>query len=211
MNTTQPNPTELLDPDLPEFDRPPPAPMELLDRWFEDAATHGVLEPHALAFATVDRDGRPSNRIVRVLHTTGRGLVFTSHSGSRKGRDLAETGRASGVHYWRELGRQIIVNGTAHILPDNESDDLWLDRAPGTRPMSVATQQSAVLQDQHELLGRARALAEVGQPLPRPRTWVGYELTAESIEFWHVGVERLHRRLHYDLADGRWSTSLLQP
>lgn len=211
MSTTQPNRADLIDPDLPEFEGPPPAPMELLNRWFHDATTHRVVEPHALALATVDHGGRPSNRIVRVLHTTARGLVFTSHSGSQKGRDIAETGRVSGVHYWRELGRQIIVSGTAHMLPDDESDALWLDRPPGTRPMSVATRQSAVLCDQHKLLARARELTEIGRPLPRPRTWVGYELTAESIEFWHVGVERLHRRLRYDSAGSRWSSTLLQP
>jgi len=211
VSRRRPSLAEVLDPAMPEFEQPPSTPMELLHQWSQDAVSHGIAEFDALAFATVDHNGQPSNRMIRILYITGCGLVFTSHSGSRKGRDIAETGRAAGVYYWPELGRQIVVTGIVRLLPDEQSEHLWSVRSPGTHPMSVATQQSAVLEDQHELLTRARELADADQPLQRPPTWVGYEFVAESVEFWHVGAERLHRRLRYDLAGSWWSTTLLQP
>lgn len=201
----------VLDPSVPEFEAPPPAPMVLLEQWFAHAREHGVTEPDALALATVDAAGTPSTRIVRILHTTDRGLVFTSHAVSPKGRDIAATGRVSGVLYWRETQRQVIVGGTVAVLPAAESEALWSARSPSTHPMSVATWQSAPMPDERELLDRARGLAAPGGPLPRPESWVGYEIVPGTVEFWHVGVERLHRRLRYDHGGTGWRTVRLQP
>jgi pyridoxine/pyridoxamine 5'-phosphate oxidase len=122
-----------------EFDVPPTDPIDLFRAWFDGAKQDGVREPGALALATADARGRPSNRIVQIIDVTGTDLVFTSHAGSRKGRDLAATGRASGVLYWRETSRQVVLTGPVHRMPDAESDALWDARPIGTHPMSPRT------------------------------------------------------------------------
>lgn len=50
--------------ELPEFDAAPDEPLPLLERWLRSADARGVREPRALALATADAAGRPSNRIV---------------------------------------------------------------------------------------------------------------------------------------------------
>src|SRR5437016_185157 len=93
-----------VDLEFPEYDGPPEEPFTLLQRWMAAAEARGVREPRALALATSGLRGRASNRIVAVTALDYRGLVFTTHSTSRKGRELAATGWASGVLYWRETG-----------------------------------------------------------------------------------------------------------
>lgn len=194
-----------------EFGTPPADPMGLFRAWFDGALAHGVREPGALALATADARGRPSNRIVQVLQVRTAGLVFTSHAGSRKGRELAATGWASGVLYWRETGRQAIVTGPVSPLPDAESDALWAARPAGTHPMSVASHQSAPLPDEDALREQALRLARAGRPLARPAAWLGYLLTPESIEFWQASPDRLHRRLRYERSGHGWTVTRLQP
>ena len=121
---------------------PPADPIELVRHWFKTAVEDGVSEPGVLSLATVNRAGRPSNRVVQTIRITDRGLVFASYSTSPKGRDIAETGWASGVLYWREARRQVILTGQAEQLSAAESDDLWWARSPQVHPMSVATAQS---------------------------------------------------------------------
>lgn len=200
-----------LRPAAPEFSAPPADPMGLVRAWFDGALDHGVREPGALALATADARRRTSNRIVQVLDVRATGLVFTSHAGSRKGRDLAATGWASGVLYWRETGQQVIVTGPTHPLPDAESDALWAARPVGTHPMSVVSQQSTPLPDEDALRARALQLGRTGLPLPRPVTWLGYLLEPASVEFWQAGPDRLHRRLRYERAGPGWRTDRLQP
>lgn len=200
-----------LPPAAPEFSAPPADPMGLVRAWFDGALADGVREPGALALATADARGHTSNRMVHLLEVRDTGLVFTSNAGSRKGRDLAATGWASGMLYWRETGRQMIVTGPTHPLPDAESDALWAARPVGTHPMSVLSQQSAPLPDEDALRARALQLGRTGLALPRPVAWLGYLLEPASVEFWQIDPDRLHRRLRYERAGPGWRTDRLQP
>lgn len=196
---------------MPEFYTPPDEPVSLLRRWFDDAIADGVREPGALSLATSDAKGSVSNRIVKIISITSRGVIFTSHTDSQKGQDLAVRPWASGVLYWRELDKQIIITGPVDQLSGPESDELWTARPVGTHPMSVASHQSSPLDDEETLRAEAMRLAAVGEPLPRPARWVGYLLVPAIVEFWHVGTDRLHLRLRYERAGSSWMARRLQP
>ena len=193
-----------------EFDEFPEDPVSLLRRWFELAVPRGVREPGALALATVARSGRPSSRMVQLSRITGRGIVFATHAGSRKGIEFAETGRWAGTFYWRETNQQISLAGHVERLGDAEADALWAVRPAPANAMSVATRQSELLTDERELLDRARSLEQAG-PLERPSTWLAYELVADEVEFWQSSPDRLYRRLRYDLDGTGWTARRLQP
>ncbi len=194
-----------------EFSTPPAEPMGLVQAWFDSAVANAAQRPGAMALATADARGQASNRMVAMLAIRDTGLVFATHAGSRKGRDLAETGWASGVLYWREVGRQVIVTGPTHPLPDTESDAIWAARPVSALPMSVATQQSAPLLDEDALRARARELSRAGAALPRPATWLGYLLEPASVEFWQTDPDHLYPRLRYERAEPGWRIDRLQP
>ncbi len=190
---------------------PPAGPMSTLVAWFDEAKTTGVREPGVLALATTSPAGRVSNRIVQTIRLTEDGLLFTSHGGSQKGRDIAATGWSCGVLYWRESGRQVVLSGPTAPLSAEDSDRLWNARPVSTHPMSVAAEQSAPLDDEDKLRAEALRLAEPGEALPRPEQWLGYLLTPDTVEFWEAAPDRLHRRLRYDRTDDGWTWTRLQP
>lgn len=193
-----------------EFDQPPADPIALFGAWF-DAAKQTVREPGVVALATANAEGVVSNRIVQTIKVTDTGWVFTSHAGSQKGQDIAATGWASGVFYWRETSRQLIIAGPVTRLSDADCDELWFARHPSTHPMSVAAEQSAPLEDEEALRARAQQLADDGQTLARPSAWLGYELVPSIVEFWQGSPDRLHRRLRYDRNGNGWTSRRLQP
>lgn len=197
--------------DFPEYDEPPAEPMGLARQWIEQATARGVREPLALGLATVDAHGRPSSRMVAVVRATGRGLLFTSHSTSRKGRELAANNWASGVLYWRETGQQLTVSGPVEQCDDAESDDLWFGRAIPLHAMSAASRQSEPLEDVARLRAEAGRLEAAGTALPRPDRYVGYLLRPAAVEFWCADPDRLHRRLRYERDGDGWRAQRLQP
>lgn len=197
--------------DFPEYDAPPAEPMGLAQAWLATAEERGVREPRALALATADPKGRASTRIVAILSATGRGLVFASHASSRKGREIAATGWASGLLYWRETGQQLIISGPVERMDDAEADALWYARPTPLHAMSVASHQSDSLADVAELRREAERLAASGTPLPRPERFAAYRLVPAEVEFWSAAADRLHRRLHYVLEDREWTVRRLHP
>ncbi len=196
--------------DSSEFQNLPADPIEFFRTWFDAAPDRGVREPGALALATADVAGRTSSRIVQINAVTDRGLVFTSHDNSRKGRELAARPWASGVLYWRETGQQIVLAGPVERLPDTEADELWFSRPVQTHAMSTVSRQSEILDDEAGLRAESARLSALGV-LPRPAPFAGYLLAPESVEFWQSRQDRLHLRLVYLRTDGGWTTRRLQP
>lgn len=194
------------------FSSPPAEPMGLLRDWFDAARHKGARDPQHMALATANARGQASNRTVSLIAVRDTGIVFATHSNSPKGRDLAETGWASGVLYWREVLRQVIVSGPTRPLPTDEAEELWAARPVAMHPMSVLSKQSAPLEDEALLRAQAQNLARAGDPLPRPPTWLGYLLEPASVEFWQSGdPDRLYQRLLYEPDNPGWRTSRLQP
>lgn len=203
--------TGSLDVGFPEFVTPPADPIAVLAEWLDRATRVGVREPRALALATVDAAGRPSSRTVAINEIHPAGPVFSTHAGSRKGREMAAGGRVSGVLYWRETSQQIILAGRPERLPDTEADRLWFSRPAFTHAMSVASRQSEELTDVDALRSRARELSDRGRALPRPDGYGAYLIRAQTIEFWADGTDRLHERLAYELGSDGWRARRLQP
>lgn len=202
--------TGVVDLDFAEYATPPPEPMPLVQAWVSAAVERGVREPLALALATADRRGRASTRIVAVTEVSARGLLFTTHSTSRKGREIAETGWASGLLYWRETAQQLSVSGPVVALDDADNDRLWQRRAPQLHTMTTASWQSDPLDDPRRLQDEADRLA-ADVPLPRPQRFVGYRLQPQAVEFWSAAETRLHRRLRYERTATGWHVAKLQP
>jgi pyridoxine/pyridoxamine 5'-phosphate oxidase len=199
-------------PVAPEFSTPPTEPLGLLRDWLDRARADGVRDPHHMALATADTRGRASNRTMAVIAVRDTGLVFASHADSPKGRDLAQTGWASGVLYWREVLRQVIVSGPVTPLPDDQSEALWAQRPIALHPMSVLSKQSAPLHDETALRAQAQQLGRAGQALARPTTWIGYLLEPASVEFWQSGdPDRLYQRLLFERDGSGWRSGRLQP
>lgn len=199
------------DPDFPEYDDPPAEPVGLLRRWLDRAVEVGVREPKALALATAGKSGRPSARIVLVSAVDERGVLFTSHATSRKGREIEENNWAAGLLYWRETGQQIKLSGPVEPVPVTESDALWQARPVPLHAMSAASRQSEPLADPAALRAEAERLGADGRALDRPERFCGYRLQPHEVEFWAHRPDRLHLRLRYDREGDAWASVRLQP
>jgi pyridoxamine 5'-phosphate oxidase len=183
-------------------------PLEQFRLWFDEARPL-VRAPEATALATATADGRPSVRMVLLKEAGESGLVFFSHYRSRKGRELAETGRAALLWYWDPLGRQVRVEGGVDRIAEGESEEYFDTRPLGARRAAVVSRQSDVVESRDAL---EQQVAELGAAEPaRPEWWGGYRIVPEAWEFWQHRADRLHDRFRYRLQDGGWIIERLAP
>jgi len=208
---SRPSVTGNIELDLPEFENPPADPMPLLSAWVDTAENCGVLEPYNVALATTDNDGDVTNRFVLAKSFTPEGMTFATNTSSAKGHQLRTHPRAAATIYWRETRQQLRLTGTVDLLAAVDSDEIWADRPVQSQAASTASAQSAPLPDDDEYRANAARLAAPGSPLPRPEDWNGYLLRPDSIEFWHGGADRMHRRLRYFRDDAGWHNERLYP
>ena len=184
-------------------------PLATFREWFEEARAAGVEVPEAMTLATADAEGRPSARMVLLKSADERGFTFFTGYESRKGRELAGNPRAALVFYWRELGRQVRVEGSVSRLPAEESDTYWATRPLRSRAAAAASRQSEPIASRAEL--EAEFERQLAAEPARPERWGGYLLEPDAIELWTHRDDRLHERLRYTRARDGWREELLAP
>jgi pyridoxamine 5'-phosphate oxidase len=186
-------------------------PLELFDLWLKEAEESEPNDANAAALATATADGAPSVRMVLVKRIAGRFSFFTNAE-SRKGREIAENPRAALCFHWKTLRRQVRVEGPIAELDASAVDAYFHSRPRGSQIGAAVSDQSRVLVSRGELEGRARRFEEkYPGEIPRPAYWRGYTVSAERIEFWISGTDRLHDRFLFTKDCERWQKVRLYP
>jgi pyridoxamine 5'-phosphate oxidase len=187
-------------------------PMKQFGVWMVEAIHSQVPEPTAMSLATVDARGRPSARIVLLKGVDPRGFVFYTNYASRKARELAANPAAALTFMWKELERQVRIEGTVEKVARAESEEYFATRPLGSRIGAWASPQSRRIESRGWLEERIRELsAKYGESPPRPPHWGGFRVLPESIELWQGRQSRLHDRVVYTRADGSWAVARLAP
>ncbi len=182
-----------------------PDPFKQFDQWFQSAVSDGIADVNAMTLATATRDGRPSARIVLLKSFGQDGFVFYSNYTSRKGRELEMNPHAALLIHWKELERQIRVEGHVEKIADDESDKYFASRPYESQISALVSRQSETIPSRRFLEEKwEEYLKETkSRDLQRPSFWGGYRIIPEIIEFWQGRSNRLHDRILYSLAGKR--------
>lgn len=189
-----------------------PTPYSLLDKWIDQAIKLDIKYPNAAALATVDKNNRPSNRMVLVKETLEEGVIFYTDYTGAKAVDLLTNRNAAVTFYWKELDRQIRIQGTTTKIDPEKSEEYFLSRPFESKISALASNQSSPI-TKDELDRRVAELKEMHKDgdVPYPHNWGGYLVSLDSIEFWQGRPNRLHDRYLYTKDHGEWKIQRLAP
>lgn len=189
-------------------------PIFLFEKWFESAVEQDIFEPNAMTLATVDKEGKPSARIVLLKDFNENGFVFFTNYKSIKGEQLNHNPNAALVFWWGALERQIRIEGKVTKTTVEESKAYFQSRPLGSQLGAMVSEQSKPIKDYNELEIKYSKLEKENQnkAIECPPHWGGYRLKPVMIEFWQGRENRLHDRLRFTKTDKKdWNLERLSP
>lgn len=188
-------------------------PIDQFTSWWNEALACKIEEVNAMTLATCSRDGFPSARIVLLKGYTNEGFIFFTNYLSRKGKDLETNSNAALLFFWKELERQVRIEGIVEKISETESDEYFFSRPVGSRIGAWASPQSKTIAGRHIIENKVEAYEKQygDENIPRPPHWGGYIVKPVSIEFWQGRSNRLHDRILYTKAAADWKIERLAP
>jgi pyridoxamine 5'-phosphate oxidase len=189
-------------------------PFAIAKAWLAEAEPVEPNDPNAIALATVDGDGLPNVRMVLLKDIEAQAFVFYTNYGSRKGQEIAASGKAAFVLHWKSLRRQIRVRGITEREEGPQADAYYASRSLKSRLGAWASDQSQPLSSRMALMAEvAKVTAQQGPNPKRPPFWGGIRIRPLEIEFWADGQFRLHDRFRWsrDRLDSPWDIQRLNP
>jgi pyridoxamine 5'-phosphate oxidase len=188
-------------------------PIDQFKKWWEDALASNIEEVNAMTLATVGANGLPSARIVLLKGISDDGFEFYTNYESHKATDMATNSRVALVFFWKELERQIRIEGTAEKCEPSKSDAYFNSRPEGSKIGAWSSPQSKVIPNRDILESNVEKtkLQFENAKIERPTFWGGYIVKPTLIEFWQGRSSRLHDRIEYNFENDQWQTRRLAP
>ncbi len=179
----------------------------------EEAEALNLVDWNAMNIATVDDKGQPSSRVVLLKKLSEEGLVFYTNYNSRKGSEIHLNNKVAVNFWWRELKKQIRIEGLISKASKEDSDDYFDSRPIKSRVSAIISNQSSVISSYEDLKKDIDEYLEKNDEssIKRPDHCGLYILVPHSVEFWLERDNRTHERRKYFLDENGWNSCLLSP
>lgn len=188
-------------------------PYKIFFNYYENAINQKQKNIEAVCISTFNPTlSEVESRYVNLKYIAAEEWIFFSNYNSPKARSFSLHNQISALFFWDSINVQIRMKAKIFKTSSNFSNEHYKNRTTEKNALAHSSMQSekiasydSVIQNYH------KALESSKEVLIRPANWGGYSFTPYYFEFWEGHESRLNKRDVYEISEGNWDHSILQP
>ena len=189
-------------------------PIKQFNLWFQEAIKFKIKEPNAMILSTIKKKNKPTSRTVLLKEVDNKGFIFFTNYNSNKGVEIKNNKNVSLNFLWKNMERQIIIEGITKRISEISSINYFNKRPRDSQISAWVSDQSKKIKDKTVLENQYKKMVKKFQKteiIPKPTCWGGYIVLPNKMEFWQGKKSRLHDRICYKLINKDWKKFRLSP
>jgi pyridoxamine 5'-phosphate oxidase len=186
-------------------------PFIVFDQWYNVALERVEKDVNAMILGTYNGEF-PRSRVVLLKEMDEKGLVYFTNYLSDKVAETNKHPKASLTFYWKELERQVRIEGVVEKISPAESEAYFDTRPLGSKIGAWVSPQSKEIPSRKWLEDKITEGEEkFDSEVNRPAHWGGLRLIPSYFEFWQGQTSRLHDRIVYEKDGDQWKRKRIAP
>ena len=189
-------------------------PIKQFNLWFQEAIKFKIKEPNAMILSTIKKKNKPTSRTVLLKEVDNKGFIFFTNYNSNKGVEIKNNKNVSLNFLWKNMERQIIIEGITKRISEISSINYFNKRPRDSQISAWVSDQSKKIKNKTVLENQYKKMVKKFQKIkiiPKPTCWGGYIVLPNKMEFWQGKKSRLHDRICYKLINKDWKKFRLSP
>ena len=189
-------------------------PIKQFNLWFQEAIKFKIKEPNAMILSTIKKKNKPTSRTVLLKEVDNKGFIFFTNYNSNKGVEIKNNKNVSLNFLWKNMERQIIIEGITKRISEISSINYFNKRPRDSQISAWVSDQSKKIKNKTVLENQYKKMVKKFQKIkviPKPTCWGGYIVLPNKMEFWQGKKSRLHDRICYKLINKEWGKFRLSP
>ena len=175
----------------------------------EDSNQHPL---NALSISSFNKDlNEVDSRYVNLKYITGEEWIFFTNYNSLKAQSFAQHNQISALIYWEKLNVQIRIKALIRKSSTEFNKKYFLNRSEKKNALAISSDQSKSIESFQAVKKKYEKSIESADLTDCPDYWGGYSFTPYYFEFWLGNESRLNKRDAYEIKNGEWQHSFLQP
>ena len=190
------------------------SPIEIFKLWYQkEQELTKIRIPSACCLSTNGIDGFPNSRFVSLKDILDNKFIITGNLTSRKGVEIESSENVALAFWWIETEKQVRIQGKAAKISEQLSDKYFFERNRDSQIVSIVSNQGKLIENNQKLFDGYENIEITfkNKSLKRPENWGGFEIEPLRIEFLEFKQTRFHNRKLFQLFDGQWEMTQLQP
>ena len=187
-------------------------PFLIFKKKYDEALSANQKNIEAISISSYSAISKEVNsRFVNLKFMERDCFIFFSNYNSPKSKEFCDHNQVTILIYWNNINTQIRIKARIKKTTTEFNKKYFLNRSEDKNALAISSKQSETVDSYETVMENYNNSLQLDDLTECPDYWGGYSFNPYYFEFWKGHDSRLNKRDLYQICNGNWHHSILQP